>query len=320
MLSPFFQTAKGPFLAGGFVFTLLLTFIAIRLFRHKLPKDGGRDYAYNGQLSQGEPRGAGVILISCFALAAALFMPLTTENMLYIALTVVIMITGYLDDKAEVPWEDYVKGILDLLIAGAGAALYVLKNGSELRFAFFAESFVLHPVLYWFLATVLLWGAINVVNCSDGVDGLSSVLGIIVLLSVYTVGMSGAARPFFVAPVLLSAVFTAYLWFNAHPSKLLMGDAGSRALGFFIGLAFLKTGRPLLFLPMALVFILDGGLGLLKVFLLRYLKIPILKNTRTPLHDHVRTHLGWSDGQTMVRFSAVQLAITIALLLARQPG
>ena len=105
----------------------------------------------------------------------------------------------------------------------------------------------------------------------------------------------------------------AYLWFNASPSKLLMGDAGSSAIGVFIALTFLKLERPLLFLPLAIVLILDGGLGLLKVSLMRFLKIKILKNVRTPLHDHVRKNLGWSDAQTVFRFSIIQMVIAIAV-------
>ena len=103
---------------------------------------------------------------------------------------------------------------------------------------------------------------------------------------------------------------------NASPSRLLMGDAGSRAIGFFLALAVLKTGSPLLYIPAALVLIVDGGLGLFKVFLLRFFKIKILKNTRTPIHDHMRKNKGWSDTQVVFRFAIVQIVISLALLFA----
>lgn len=109
-----------------------------------------------------------------------------------------------------------------------------------------------------------------------------------------------------------------YLWFNASPSRLLMGDAGSRALGVFLAVLALKTGAALLFIPLALVFILDGGLGLLKVSLLRFLKIKILSNIRLPLHDHVRKNKSWSDTQTVFRFLILQIIIvcvTIGVIL-----
>jgi len=113
----------------------------------------------------------------------------------------------------------------------------------------------------------------------------------------------------------------AYLWFNASPSTLMMGDAGSRATGVLIAIAILKSGSPLLYIPVALVIILDGGLGLVKLFLGRFLKIKILKNVRTPLHDHFRKNRGWSDTQTVFRFLIVQIglcACTVCFLVWRR--
>ena len=92
-----------------------------------------------------------------------------------------------------------------------------------------------------------------------------------------------------------------YRWFNASPSKLLMGDAGSRAIGIFIAFTFLKLHAPLLYIPMALVIILDGGLGLIKVSFMRFLHINLMKNLRTPIHDHMRKNKDWSDTQVVFR-------------------
>ena len=57
---------------------------------------------------------------------------------------------------------------------------------------------------------------------------------------------------------------------------------------------------------------LDGGLGLVKVALLRFLKIHIFANTTMPLHDHVRKKIGWSNTQTVFRFAIIQIVISIA--------
>jgi len=114
-------------------------------------------------------------------------------------------------------------------------------------------------------------------------------------------------------PMLLFIVcLLGYLWYNATPSRLLMGDAGSRAMGVFISIAALKCGSPLLYIPVALVLILDGGLGLIKVSLIRLFKILIMKNTLTPLHDHVRKKLGWSNTQTVFRFAIIQIVLSVA--------
>ena len=106
-----------------------------------------------------------------------------------------------------------------------------------------------------------------------------------------------------------------YLWFNCSPSMLLMGDAGSRALGVFLAIMFMKSSAPFLFIPFTLVIILDGGLGLLKVSFIRFLKLNgFMKNIRTPLHDHARKNKGWSDTQVVMRFSLIQILCSVLYL------
>ena len=141
--------------------------------------------------------------------------------------------------------------------------------------------------------------------------------GVLILLSVFSsiifsVFMASRTDLFQVFILLFVVCILGYLWYNATPSRLMMGDAGSRAMGIFISLAVLKTGSPFLFLLVALILILDGGLGLVKVALLRFLKIHIFANTTMPLHDHVRKKIGWSNTQTVFRFAIIQIVISIA--------
>ena len=117
------------------------------------------------------------------------------------------------------------------------------------------------------------------------------------------------------AAIVFIGALLAYLWSNAKPSSLLMGDAGSRAMGFFLAILALKSGHPFAFLLAALVFIVDGSLGILKISFKRFLHISILKNTLTPLHDHVRKRLGWSDEQVVARWLILQAVASAWLLL-----
>ena len=82
----------------------------------------------------------------------------------------------------------------------------------------------------------------------------------------------------------------------------------------FLAILALKSGHPFAFLLAALVFIVDGSLGILKISFKRFLHISILRNTLTPLHDHVRKRLGWSDEQVVARWLILQ-AVASALLL-----
>lgn len=312
----YFVTGNAPLLAFvGILFAFAMTCLLTSKCKGLLPRDMGRAFAVDGKLSAGKPRGAGMIFILVFAASVLLFADLHVEILIYLALVVVEMLTGYLDDASDKPWGEYKKGILDLAVAVIAAVTYIYFNSSVVTIASLGIEIPFHPVVFGILAVILIWVSINVTNCSDGVDGLSGTLTIITLVTVYLIGnITGMDKGFAFQILLFIVCIMGYLWYNATPSVLLMGDAGSRAMGIFIAIAVLKTGSPFLYLLAALVMILDGGLGLVKVFLLRFLKIHILKNTRTPLHDHVRKVKGWSNTQTVYRFAIIQIVISIATI------
>ena len=268
-------------------------------------------FAVDGAKSAGKPRGAGIIFVLVFTAIALLFANFSIELLIYVALVVIEMITGYMDDAASKPWGEYLKGFLDLVVAILVAVTYIFYNGTAVHLALFDISFELPVVLFAILVVALVWTAINVTNCSDGVDGLSASLVIVTLLSFYVAMMRMSPNEDFGYVIILFVMsLVAYLWFNATPSLLLMGDAGSRAMGIFVAITALKSGAPFLYILLSLVLLLDGGLGLLKVALIRFCKIHILKNTRTPLHDHVRKNVGWSNTQVVFRFVIIQAVIS----------
>ena len=279
----------------GVIFAFALTCIAIAKLNKFLPKDLGRQFAVDGKLSAGKPRGAGIIFIFTFVISALLFSQINAEIAIYLVLIVIEMLTGYFDDAAEKPWGEYLKGALDFAVAIVVAVVYLHFNSSTITFAIFGGSVNIPPVVFGILTVILVWVSINVTNCSDGVDGLSGTLTIITIMTFFVLDSVLKITDSFNYCILLFAVcLLGYLWYNATPSKLLMGDAGSRAMGIFI------------------VLIIDGGLGLVKVSLLRFLKIHILKNTTTPIHDHVRKKLGWSNAQVVFRFAIIQIVVSLA--------
>lgn len=299
----------------GVAFAYLLTSFLLAVGMNKLPRDHGREFAHDGGLSAGKPRGAGFVFILVFVLAALVFGNADREMIIYLILTVSAMMTGYLDDCSKVSWGELRKGLLDLLIAIMTAITVVNFNGSDVTIALTGQVIEFPPVVYGVLAVILVWGSINVTNCADGVDGLSGTLTSITLFTIYMImNRTGAAPQFSYTILLFIACILGYLWFNATPSRLLMGDAGSRAWGFFIAVSIMKTGRPFLYFLVAFVLMVDGGIGLVKVSLLRFLKIKILTKTRTPLHDHVRKNMGWSNAQTVFKFAIIQIMISVAVV------
>ncbi len=301
----------------GILFAFAFTCVAIEKLNHLLPRDMGRAFAHDGKLSAGKPRGAGIIFVFTFAIAAVLFAQMNIEIAIYLVLIIVEMLTGYFDDAAEKPWGEYLKGFLDLAVAVVVAMVYLHYNTSTIVVALLGISIVIPPVVFAILTVILVWAAINVTNCTDGVDGLSGTLAIITMMSFFVLNtMMGVEDNYNFLILLFAVSLLGYLWYNATPSKLLMGDAGSRAMGIFLAIVALKSGSPLMFLLFAIVIILDGGLGLIKVALLRFLKIHILKNTTTPIHDHVRKRMEWSNAQVVFRFAIIQIIVSMAAIYA----
>ena len=258
----------------GVAFAYFGTCVLLGSSMNKLPKDHGRAYAHDGILSAGKPRGAGFIFILAFVIATLLFGNLERETIIYLILTVAAMMTGFLDDCAKVSWGRLRKGLLDLVIAVMTAMTMVNFNGSEVLISLTGQTYELPPLVYGVLAVILVWGSINVTNCADGVDGLSGTLSTITLSTIYFIMQTREAAPEFSYLILLFiACILGYLWYNATPSSLMMGDAGSRAIGLFIAIAIMKTGSPFLYVLVAFVLMVDGGIGLVKVALLRFLKI-----------------------------------------------
>lgn len=294
--------------------SFLIAFFSLKFFKRILPKDQGRAFAVNGALSEGKPRGAGIIFVTSFTLCTALFYPLDIENIIYLVLVYAAMLSGYFDDAAETPWGNLKKGLIDLVISLGIAFTYYFYNGSQVKLYITDSTFTIPAPLFIILAGVLVWTAINVTNCTDGVDGLCSSLVMTVLLPLaFMVTKSGAAD--MLLPMIMFVTLAAYLWFNCSPSQMLMGDAGSRALGVFLAVMFLKTAASFAFIPMAIVIILDGGLGLLKLSFRRFLKIKnFMEGIRTPLHDHARKNKGWSDTQVVIRFTILQIIVNLCFM------
>jgi UDP-N-acetylmuramyl pentapeptide phosphotransferase/UDP-N-acetylglucosamine-1-phosphate transferase len=313
----------------------LLTVMLLPKFYKWLPHDRGREFTATAEAAKGKPTGSGVVFITIFVFVAFLFVPLEWAQIVIIVLTWLTMLTGYLDDRSIKSWGEYRKALLDLILSIAAAFTLYYACRSPDGNIYFWLPFTTKPIavaewLYIIIAVILIWASINTTNCTDGVDGLSSTL---VLIGLGTMGvifyfilghkdiaeyllvptMPGGAS-WAIITFSLCGVLMGYLWHNAFPSKVLMGDAGSRALGFFIGVCVMVAGNPFLILATSSIILVNGGMGLLKVALLRFFKIKIFSTIRFPLHDHMRQKLNWSATQVLVKFMILQLLITMVII------
>ena len=302
-----------------------------------LPSDRGREFTLTAEAAKGKPTGSGVVFITMFVVLCLILIPMNLQQGGVLVLTWLMMLTGYLDDRSTKGWGEYLKAVLDLILSVAAACLlaYTIGKDSPDGKIYFWLPFVKNqlaiPVwLYIVVTTILLWVSVNTTNCTDGVDGLSSslvllsliVMGVILYAILGHVDIANYLRvphlekgaSWAVMTFCLVGVLMGYLWRNAYPSQVLMGDAGSRAMGFYMGICVMITGNPFIFLATSSIIFINGGMGLLKVALKRFLHITIFKNVRFPLHDHMRKNRGWSPTQVLVKFIILQLLISVAVL------
>ncbi len=317
----------------GLFLGFLITIFLLPKFYSKLPRDRGREFTINPEAAAGKPTGAGIVFVPIFIISTFLLIIPNTLQILILALTFAVMMTGYLDDRATNSWGEYLKGSLDLILSVLTAVVifYLFFNGEVVFWLPFTPNFIsVSPVVFFPVAVLILWISINTTNCTDGVDGLSSTLILMALVSLgiifyFVLGHVKVANYLLVPNIntgaqwavlifTLCGVLTGYLWHNAYPSQVLMGDAGSRALGFFIGVLVIISGNPFIILMTSGVMLINGGTGILKIILLRFFKIKIFKNIRFPLHDHMKKNLLWSPTQVLIRFMILQIIVTIILL------
>ena len=341
--------AIGTLIAGVLVLRLLP-----RLWR-QLPGDRGKILAADGGVrSAGKPTGAGWLMALMILPVILLVTPMNGWQLGVLGCLYLAMGFGYLDDKSELPWGEWRKGGLDLLVAVV-AALCLSRCAPVKMWMPIYKAVVTVPLwMYLPLAAGLLWFTMNATNCSDGVDGLA---GSLTLLSLFALAAllygvvgyrplanylllphnpDGARWAILVATV--AGALAGYLWHNAEPSRVLMGDAGSRMLGLLVGVAVLAAGNPFLIFVVSPVVLVNGGTGLLKLILLRLLKrigfdvtppakatpeaiaeqhviVRTLHATRFPLHDHCRRNMHWSNAQVLMRFVLIQAFLTPLLFV-----
>jgi phospho-N-acetylmuramoyl-pentapeptide-transferase len=178
----------------------------------------------------------------------------------------------------------------------------------------FEKNLVLGPgvigvALFSVLMLLVIVGTTNTVNLSDGLDGLAAGAGAIALLA-YT-AIAFLERQYDVAIICGAMVgaIIGFLWYNAHPAQVFMGDTGSLAIGGVLAAAAVITKTEMLLPVIGGLFVLEGLSVIVQytVFRLTGRKRRVFK--MAPLHHHFEMS-GWQENQVVVRFWIIQAAFT----------
>lgn len=291
----------------------------------------------------GTPTMGGVLILLSTAVATVLWAPLNNSYVL-VALAVLIWMgaIGFLDDYLKV-----IRGRTDGLVARhklIGQTVMGLALGAFLLFVplgpvpgnwtglpFFSHTYLTISSLVFLPWVVLvLAGSANAVNLTDGLDGLAAGLGAIAAATfgvfAYVIGRvdtsqylgllylpgSGELAIFCVA---LAGAALGFLWFNAHPAEVFMGDTGSLALGGAIGAVALLLRAEFLLVIVGGVFVLEALSVIMQVGYFRYTSRRYGEGLRifrmAPLHHHFEK-AGWPESKVIIRFWILGILCALA--------
>jgi phospho-N-acetylmuramoyl-pentapeptide-transferase len=288
------------------------------------------------RLKAGTPTMGGLLIVGSFTLATVLWADLANAYVwTVLGVTLGFAAVGFADDWIKVRSGRNLgltarqKLLLQVLVGLAGglAARMVAEpapHAGALALPFVKD--VLLPLGFGYLPFVVLvlLGASNAVNLTDGLDGLA-VGAMAIAASTYTVfvyvaGHARIAEYLRIVPVSGAgevAIFTGavagaalgFLWFNCHPAQVFMGDVGSLALGGGIGIVAVVAKQEDLLVVVGGLFVIEALSVLIQVTSFKLTGKRVFR--MAPLHHHFEL-LGWQETQVVVRFWIISVVFALA--------
>ena len=237
---------------------------------------------------------------------------------------------GFLDDYAKVKKAHHAglwgrtRLALEFIVAGFATWLMVRYSGTQLHIPFVKEAVLDLGWFYVAFGAFVIVAFGNAVNLTDGLDGLATMPVIIAslafLLIAYLVGNVKFATYLGIPhvpgagdlTVLLLAIIgggLAFLWFNAPPATVFMGDTGSLALGGALGAVAVATHHEFVLAIIGGLFVLEALSVIIQVLV--YKRTGKRVFLMAPIHHHFE-HLGWSEPTVVIRFWIVSFVLALA--------
>lgn len=272
---------------------------------------------YHKTHSKAKPLLGGISIFISFAAILYIFLPLDEKLVSLIIATVILVITGLLDDLYNI------RPIYKLIGQTAAAAIVVLWNADLFIFMtdYFARFFLPGLVV---LALIIGWIVlmVNAFNLIDGLDGLAAGTAAIIFIAMAALSVIEGGRPTLLGVQLIGAgACLGFLVFNFNPARIYMGDTGSMLLGFILATAHLYVIKYPFSLQLVLGSILLFAYPALDVTYAFYRRIcnrcPVFQADRGHIH-HVLLNLGFSVKQAVLIIYGVNFffAILAVVLLS----
>lgn len=297
-----------------------IRFMRLRQFGQIVREEGPSHH----KVKTGTPTMGGVIIVLSVTASVLLWCNLTNP---FVWLSLFALLgfggVGFLDDYLKLKRGKNLglkareKLLYQVLLAGIFYLLLfqVLGFSSVLNLPFLKRLVIDLGIFYLVFACIVLVGSSNAVNLTDGLDGLA-IVPFAVCAGVYTIlayasGHIKFANYLFIPYIpfagelaivcaILGGAGLGFLWYNAHPAEVFMGDVGSLSLGGVMGAIAVMVKQEFLLLLTGAVFVMEALSVLLQV---GYFKLTGGKRIfkMAPLHHHFEL-LGWKENKVVVRF------------------
>lgn len=301
------------FVIGVLICPVLIPFLHRLKFGQTVRDDGPQAHLKKN----GTPTMGGIAFLLAFAVATIIMKP-SQEAFAVLLVTLGFGFIGFLDDYIKVvkrrslglkPMQKIVGQLLVCVLflyylyqSGVGTAIYIPFTGGKLWDL---------GVFFIPFAIIAILGTVNGVNLTDGLDGLSD--GVTLIVSVFfTMCAYAAGNGIVTAGGAMMGGLLAFLIFNAYPAKVFMGDTGSLAMGGFVVSCAFILKMPLFILIAGLIYFLETLSVMIQVSVYKRTKKRVFK--MAPLHHHFELS-GWSETKVVTLFYIVTaLACLVAYL------
>ena len=331
--------AGGAFITSiaiSFIFgPYLINYIKVKQKKGQPIRDDGPKWQIKAK--QGTPTMGGALILLTLIVSSTIWVDLTNIYIwLILFITLSFGIIGFLDDYIKLSKFSYkglsgkIKIVLQSIIALVFSYLLIRfseESNTNLLFPIFKNLF-LDLGYFWFIFSMfVIVGSSNAVNLTEGLDGLAIVPIIIVLSTFsiisYLVGnsiyanylnmnyMKGVGEIAIYCSAFVGAGL-GFLWFNAPPAKIFMGDTGSLAAGASIGSISVITKNEIVLAIAGGLFVLEAISVIVQVVSFKLTGKRIFK--MAPLHHHFEQK-GWSEATIVIRFWIISIILAMISLV-----
>ena len=279
----------------------------------------------------GTPTMGGLMILTSVTIAMLLWMDLSNRfTWACLMVTLGFGAIGFLDDYDKVTRRSHkgisgrVRLLLEFIIAGCAAWIILDGGPHNLYLPFYNGPVINLGPFYILFAAFVITGFGNAVNLTDGLDGLATmpvvIASVAFLIITYLVGNAKFATYLGIphvpgagdVTILCSAIIgggLAFLWFNAPPAAVFMGDTGSLALGGALGAIAVSTHHEIVLGIVGGLFVVEAVSVILQVFFYKRTGKRIFK--MAPIHHHFE-QLGWSEPTVVIRFWIIAFVLALA--------